>query len=258
MISSAEQIRPLVVENLAISFQGQPIIKQSSFAIVARSVTSIIGASGAGKTTLLRSLNRLLEEEQGFEIRGDRWFSDRHFETSGLSCHALRRRVGIVFQKPTIFPTSVFNNVIFGLRHVMPKKRGAFHGVVEDCLKAAGLWEEVKDRLHSKALKLSLGQQQRLAIARALALEPEVLLMDEPTSALDPQATKRIEDLILRLKSKCAIVVVTHDMEQAARISDQIIALKPSQGGATSEVFANELNIKGRLGDFFLENLPYA
>jgi phosphate transport system ATP-binding protein len=189
-------------------------------AIPERSVTALIGPSGCGKSTFLRTLNRMNEMIDGARLTGQLFLAGREIYGKDVDVVHLRKRVGMVFQKSNPFPKSVFENVAFGPRVAGMRNRGRLAMIVEHCLKQAALWEELKDRLSDSALNLSGGQQQRLCIARALATEPEVLLMDEPASALDPAATTRIEDLIYELKKNYTIVIVTHNMQQAARVSD--------------------------------------
>ena len=184
-------------------------------------VTALIGPSGCGKSTFLRSLNRMNDIIPGTRVEGSVCIDDRNIYDSSVDVVDLRRRVGMVFQKSNPFPKSIFENVAYGLRiNRMVASRAELGGRVEASLKAAALWDEVKDRLQTSALALSGGQQQRLCIARALAVEPDILLMDEPASALDPIATQRIEELIYQLKSTYTIIIVTHNMQQAARVSD--------------------------------------
>jgi phosphate transport system ATP-binding protein len=184
-------------------------------------VTALIGPSGCGKSTFLRSLNRMNDIVPGARVEGTIAIDGTDIYAPAVDVVDLRRRVGMVFQKSNPFPKSVFDNVAYGLRiNRLTRSRDELSGRVESSLKAAALWDEVKDRLHTSALALSGGQQQRLCIARALAIEPEILLMDEPASALDPIATQRIEELIYQLKSRYTIVIVTHNMQQAARVSD--------------------------------------
>lgn len=189
-------------------------------AIPERCVTALIGPSGCGKSTFLRMFNRMNEMIDGTRHQGEVLLADQEIYGRAIESVNLRKRVGMVFQKSNPFPKSVFENVAFGPRVAGIKNRGCLTDIVERCLKQAALWDELKDRLHDSAVNLSGGQQQRLCIARALATEPEVLLMDEPASALDPAATARIEDLIYDLRAKYTIVIVTHNMQQAARISD--------------------------------------
>ena len=184
-------------------------------------VTACIGPSGCGKSTFLRTLNRMNDVIPGTRVEGRVQVAGRDIYGDGVDVVELRRRVGMVFQKSNPFPKSIFDNVAYGLRlNRMVSSRNELHDRVEASLRSAALWEEVKDRLHDSALALSGGQQQRLCIARALAIQPDVLLMDEPASALDPIATQRIEELIYQLKNDYTIVIVTHNMQQAARVSD--------------------------------------
>jgi phosphate transport system ATP-binding protein len=197
-----------VLENITVSFQPNQ-------------VTALIGPSGCGKSTFLRTLNRMNDIVTGTRVEGSVCIDGRDIYASSVDVVDLRRRVGMVFQKSNPFPKSIFDNVAYGLRiNRLVRSREELGGRVEASLKAAALWDEVKDRLHTSALSLSGGQQQRLCIARALAIEPEIVLMDEPASALDPIATQRIEELIYELKSRYTIVIVTHNMQQAARVSD--------------------------------------
>ena len=184
-------------------------------------VTALIGPSGCGKSTFLRTLNRMNDVIPGTRVEGQVSIGGRDIYGADVDVVELRRRVGMVFQKSNPFPKSIFDNVAYGLRiNGMAGNRSHLSHAVEKSLRAAALWDEVKDRLHDSALALSGGQQQRLCIARALAIEPDVVLMDEPASALDPIATQRIEELIYQLKRKYTIVIVTHNMQQAARVSD--------------------------------------
>ena len=185
-------------------------------------VTALIGPSGCGKSTFLRSLNRMNDIIPGARVEGSVLLDGQDIYSSGVDVVALRRRVGMVFQKSNPFPKTIFENVAYGLRiNNLASSRDDLRARVEDSLKAAALFDEVRDRLHTSALALSGGQQQRLCIARALAVEPEIILMDEPASALDPIATQRIEELIYQLKTRYTIVIVTHNMQQAARVSDR-------------------------------------
>jgi phosphate transport system ATP-binding protein len=220
-IPTASAVTALTVRNLSVFFGENHVLKNVSLGIVAKAVTAIIGPSGCGKSTFLRALNRMHELVPEARMTGDiRLFGDDIY-ASGVESVLVRRRVGMVFQKSNPFPTmSIAENVTVGLRLNGARDRRLLAGRTEESLRMAALWDEVKDRLHAPAISLSGGQQQRLCIARALAVQPEVLLMDEPASALDPLATSKIEDLILELKKKYTIVIVTHNMQQAARISD--------------------------------------
>ncbi|HJR58608.1 MAG TPA: phosphate ABC transporter ATP-binding protein PstB [Vicinamibacterales bacterium] len=226
--------------------------------ISAHVVTAFIGPSGCGKSTFLRTLNRMNDIIPGTRVEGSVLIDGRNIYGPGTDVVALRRRVGMVFQKSNPFPKSIFENVAYGLRiNGMAGSRSELQGRVEDSLKAAAIWDEVKDRLHDSALALSGGQQQRLCIARALAIQPDILLMDEPASALDPIATQRIEDLIYRLKERYTIVIVTHNMQQAARVSDYTAFFwlgKLIEYGPTDRIFTNpaekltEDYVTGRFG----------
>jgi phosphate transport system ATP-binding protein len=209
------------VKDLSVFFAGRQVLKNITLEVRARAVTAIIGPSGCGKSTFLRALNRMHELVPEARMTGEiRLFNDDIY-AAGVEPVVVRRRVGMVFQKSNPFPTmSIADNVTVGLRLNGVRERAVLGGRMENALRMAALWDEVKDRLHAPAVSLSGGQQQRLCIARALAVEPEVLLMDEPASALDPLATAKIEDLILELKKNYTIVIVTHNMQQAARISD--------------------------------------
>lgn len=185
-----------------------------------RHITALIGPSGCGKSTFLRCLNRMNDTIPGARLTGQVLLDGEDIYASDMDVVALRRRVGMVFQRPNPFPQSIFDNVAFGPRVLGLDKGGSLAGMVEDSLRGADLWDEVKDDLAQDALSLSLGQQQRLCIARVIAVKPEVILMDEPCSALDPIATLRIEELMRTLQQKYTIVIVTHNMQQAARVSD--------------------------------------
>ncbi|HYG67649.1 MAG TPA: phosphate ABC transporter ATP-binding protein PstB [Anaeromyxobacteraceae bacterium] len=206
---------------LTIRYSGKPAVKSVSLRLPERQVTALIGPSGCGKSTFLRALNRMNELIPGSTWEGEILLDGMSINAGHLDAVELRRRVGMVFQKSNPFPKSIFENVAYGLRVAGSKDRRLVAERVEKSLHGAALWDEVKDRLAESAMGLSGGQQQRLCIARALAVEPEVLLMDEPASALDPIATAKIEDLIHELKARYTIVIVTHNMQQAARVSDQ-------------------------------------
>jgi phosphate transport system ATP-binding protein len=211
---------PVATRNFSLYYGAAHALKNIGFSIHARSVTAIIGPSGCGKSTLLRSFNRMNDLIAGVRTEGEVLIDGRNVLTRDTDVVELRRRVGMVFQRANPFPKSIFANVDFGLRLLGLRDRTEVEARVEQALRQAALWDEVKDRLDRSALALSGGQQQRLCIARCLAVEPEVVLMDEPASALDPSATARIEELILDLKRTYTIVVVTHNMQQAARVSD--------------------------------------
>jgi phosphate transport system ATP-binding protein len=209
------------VQGLSFFYGPRRVLEEISVRIRPNEVTALIGPSGCGKSTFLRTLNRMNDIVPGARVEGAVTIDGQDIYASAVDVVDLRRRVGMVFQRSNPFPKSIFDNVAYGLRiNRLTKSREELGGRVESSLKSAALWDEVKDRLHTSAMSLSGGQQQRLCIARALAVEPEILLMDEPASALDPIATQRIEELIYQLKTRYTIVIVTHNMQQAARVSD--------------------------------------
>jgi phosphate transport system ATP-binding protein len=210
----------LAAAGFSLYYGAHHALKHISFEIPEHSVTAIIGPSGCGKSTLIRSFNRMNDLIPGVRTEGRLEVAGVDVTSPTVDVVDLRRRVGMVFQRPNPFPKSIFDNVAFGLRLLGIRDKAELQARIESSLRRAALWDEVRDRLDRSALALSGGQQQRLCIARSLAVEPEVLLMDEPASALDPTATARIEELILELKGHYTIVVVTHNMQQAARISD--------------------------------------
>ncbi len=216
------QAPKIEVESLNFYYGAKRALEDISIRIDSNVVTAFIGPSGCGKSTFLRALNRMNDIIPGIRVSGVVRIDGQDIYASTTDVVDLRRRVGMVFQKSNPFPKSIFDNVAYGLRiNNLVQGRGELQERVEESLRAAALWDEVADRLHESALALSGGQQQRLCIARALAVRPEILLMDEPASALDPIATQRIEELIYRLKRDYTIVIVTHNMQQAARVSDQ-------------------------------------
>ncbi len=220
-MTAAESSRiAMSVRDLAVYYGPKRALGPVSMDIEEKHVTALIGPSGCGKSTFLRSLNRMNEMVVGCRVEGDVRLAGEPIYGPGVDAVAVRRRVGMVFQKSNPFPKSIFENVAYGLRIGGMRDRGEIAGRVERALGQAALWHEVKDRLNESALGLSGGQQQRLCIARALAVEPEVLLMDEPASALDPIATAHIEELIHELAHNYTVVIVTHNMQQAARVSD--------------------------------------
>ena len=221
--SSREAARPIKisVRHLDFYYGQQQALYDISIDIQQRVVTAFIGPSGCGKSTFIRTLNRMNDVIPGTHVKGQVMIDGHDIYAPGTDVVSLRRRVGMVFQKSNPFPKSIFDNVAYGLKiNRMTQNYSELEGCVEQALKDAALWNEVKDRLKTSALSLSGGQQQRLCIARALAIRPEVLLMDEPASALDPIATSKIEELIFDLKAQYTIVIVTHNMQQAARVSD--------------------------------------
>ncbi|WP_306592061.1 phosphate ABC transporter ATP-binding protein PstB [Geothrix sp. 21YS21S-4] len=210
----------LSVRDMAFSYGEKRVLDGLSLDIHAERVTAIIGPSGCGKSTFLKCFNRIHEVSTAVKVTGRMMIDAVDIYRGGIDEVDLRRRVGMVFQKPNPFPKSIYDNVAFGPRLFGVNDRASLDGLVEDALRKAALWDEVKDRLKESATGMSGGQQQRLCIARALAVSPEVLLMDEPCSALDPIATAKIEELIIELKTSLTIVIVTHNMQQAARVSD--------------------------------------
>jgi len=217
---SGEGEAHVTASGFSVFYRTREAVRRVNLAIPARKVTAIIGPSGCGKSTFLRAINRMNDLVPGCRVQGKLVFDNEDIYGPRIDVVALRRRVGMVFQKPNPFPKSVFDNVAYGPRLCGKTGRSELEEVVERSLKAAALFDEVKDRLDQNAIGLSGGQQQRLCIARALAVDPEILLMDEPTSALDPRATSRIEDLISELRGRYTIIIVTHNMQQAARVSD--------------------------------------
>lgn len=249
---------PLIeVTNLSLFYGSSRALKDITLAMRERVVTAFIGPSGCGKSTLLRCFNRMNDLIDGVRIDGNIRIGGQDIYAPDVDAIELRKRVGMVFQKSNPFPKSIFDNVAYGLRLQGRKSRSELDVVVEKSLRGAALWDEVKDRLHESALGLSGGQQQRLCIARAIAVEPEIILMDEPASALDPIATARIEELILELKKEFTIVIVTHNMQQAARMSDDTAFFylgELIEFGPTQKIFTNPIQkrtedyVTGRFG----------
>ena len=211
----------MTVQGLDLWYGDHQALHDISLNIPEKSITALIGPSGCGKSTFLKTLNRMNDLIPGVKITGDVRYRDQDIFAPGTDVNELRREIGMVFQKPNPFPMSIYDNIAYGPRTHGIKNRARLDEIVEKSLRGAAIWDEVKDRLKKNALGLSGGQQQRLCIARALAVEPEVLLMDEPTSALDPISTSKIEELAMELKEKYTIVIVTHNMQQAVRISDR-------------------------------------
>lgn len=212
----------LSIRGLNVWAGGRQILRNVHLDIPPKGVFGIIGPSGAGKSTLLKCINRLVELVPELRVTGDVLFHNHSIYGRGRSTDDLRTRIGMLFQQPVVFPGSVYHNVIFGVRRLGVVRRSQWPEVAERALREAALWEEVKDRLRQPASRLSVGQQQRLCLARTLASQPEVILMDEPTSALDPKSTHRIEELLVALKQRHTIVMVTHNVLQARRVADWI------------------------------------
>jgi phosphate transport system ATP-binding protein len=257
--STAAKAAPTLieVERLSLFYGASKALKDISLDIGEKVVTAFIGPSGCGKSTLLRCFNRMNDLIDNVHITGSIRIASHPITGPEVDVIELRKRVGMVFQKSNPFPKSIYENVAYGLRLQGVSSRSELDGIVEESLRQAALWEEVKDRLHTNGLGLSGGQQQRLCIARAIAIKPEILLMDEPASALDPLATARIEELILELKKEFTIVIVTHNMQQAARVSDFTAFFylgELIEVGPTSKVFTNpakkqtEDYVTGRFG----------
>jgi phosphate transport system ATP-binding protein len=244
-------------ENVNFWYGTNHVLHDVSMAIPEQSVAALIGPSGCGKTTLLRLLNRMSDLVDNARHTGAILLDGQRIDSPSLNAVDLRRRVGMVFQKSNAFPRTIYENVVFGPRLAGIRERDRLDYLVERCLKQSALWSEVKDRLGDSALELSGGQQQRLCIARSLATDPEVLLMDEPASALDPKSTQAIEDLIASLKRDYTIVIVTHNMQQAARVADATAFFYEGrliEYGSTEQIFRNpkekatEDYISGRFG----------
>ncbi len=244
-------------KDLSLWYGDNQALKNISVDIPEKSITALIGPSGCGKSTFLKTLNRMNDLIPIVKITGEVFYDDQNIYDKSVDVNELRREVGMVFQKPNPFPMSIYDNVAYGPRTHGITNKAKLDEIVEKALRDAAIWDEVKDRLRKSALGLSGGQQQRLCIARALAVEPKVLLMDEPTSALDPISTSRIENLILELKEKYTIIIVTHNMQQAVRISDYTAFFLLGdliEFGETEKMFSNpqdkrtEDYITGRFG----------
>ena len=248
---------PISVKDLCLWYGSAQALKNISISIPEKSITALIGPSGCGKSTFLKTLDRMNDLIPGVKITGQVEYGGQDIFAPSVDVNELRRRIGMVFQKPNPCPMSIYDNVAYGPRTHGVTARSELDGIVERSLRDAAIWDEVKDRLKKSALGLSGGQQQRLCIARALAVEPEVLLMDEPTSALDPISTSKIEELAIQLKERYTIIIVTHNMQQAVRISDNtafFLLGELIEFGKTEEMFAQpkdkrtEDYITGRFG----------
>ena len=244
-------------KNLDLFYGDHHALKGITMDIPEKQITALIGPSGCGKSTFMKTINRMNDLVPGVTIKGQMLYRDQDIYAPDVDVTWLRKRIGMVFQKPNPFPMSIYDNIAYGPRTHGIRNRVKLDELVEESLRSAAIWDEVKDRLKKSALGLSGGQQQRLCIARALAVEPEVLLMDEPTSALDPISTSKIEDLAMELKSNYTIVIVTHNMQQAARISDKtafFLLGELVEFGPTEQVFSmpkdkrTEDYITGRFG----------
>ena len=247
----------MTVQGLDLWYGDHQALHDICMSIPEKSITALIGPSGCGKSTFLKTLNRMNDLIPGVKIAGDVRYRDQDIFAPGTDVNELRREIGMVFQKPNPFPMSIYDNIAYGPRTHGIKNRARLDEIVEKSLRGAAIWDEVKDRLNKSALGMSGGQQQRLCIARALAVEPEVLLMDEPTSALDPISTSKVEELATELKENYTIVMVTHNMQQAARISDKtafFLLGELVEMGPTERVFATPVDkrtedyISGRFG----------
>ena len=245
------------VQDLCLWYGEHQALKNVSIEIPEKSITALIGPSGCGKSTFLKTLNRMNDLIPGVKITGSVEYKDENIFDPAMDVNELRRQVGMVFQKPNPFPMSIYDNIAYGPRTHGIRSKAKLDDIVERSLRGAAIWDEVKDRLKKNALGLSGGQQQRLCIARALAVEPDVLLMDEPTSALDPISTSKIEDLAMQLKEKYTIVIVTHNMQQAVRISDStafFLLGELVEYGDSEQLFSNPCDrrtedyITGRFG----------
>ena len=247
----------ITVKDLCLWYGSHKALKDININIPDQSITALIGPSGCGKSTFLKTLNRMNDLIPDIKITGDVRYQGKDIFGADVDVSQLRREIGMVFQKPNPFPMSIYDNIAYGPRTHGIKAKAQLDEIVERSLRDAAIWDEVKDRLKKNALGLSGGQQQRLCIARALAVEPEVLLMDEPTSALDPISTSRIEELALELKERYTIVIVTHNMQQAVRISDQtafFLLGELVECGSTEQLFSQPTDkrtedyITGRFG----------
>ena len=247
----------MTVDDLCLWYGQTQALKNVNITIPEKSITALIGPSGCGKSTFLKTLDRMNDLVPGVRITGEVRYQGQDIFASSVDVNQLRKEIGMVFQKPNPFPMSIYDNIAYGPRTHGVRNKVKLDDIVEQSLRGAAIWDEVKDRLKKSALGLSGGQQQRLCIARALAVEPQVLLMDEPTSALDPISTSKIEELAMELKERYTIIIVTHNMQQAARISDQtafFLLGELVEYGETEQIFAQprdkrtEDYITGRFG----------
>ncbi len=247
----------MTVKELCLWYGNHQALKNINIDIPEKSITALIGPSGCGKSTFLKTLNRMNDLIPGVRLEGEARYKGQDIFDPSMDVNELRREIGMVFQKPNPFPMSIYDNIAYGPRTHGMRSRARLDDIVERSLRDAAIWDEVKDRLKKNALGLSGGQQQRLCIARALAVQPEVLLMDEPTSALDPISTSKIEELAMELKEKYTIVIVTHNMQQAVRISDRtafFLLGELVEADSTEKIFSNpedkrtEDYITGRFG----------
>lgn len=230
------------IQNLTVLYEGKTAIKDITLTIPARRITAIIGPSGCGKTTLLRSINRLVDCTDGVKVSGQIWVDGSNILDPYIDVISLRRKIGLISQKPSPLPMSIYDNVVYGPRIHGLKTRRALDVIAKECLLTVGLWDEVKERLQTSASKLSIGQQQRLCLARSLAIKPEVLLCDEPTSALDPASSNNIERMLFELKKHYSIVLVTHAIQQARRLADYVAFIYMGQlveQGTPDDIFKN-------------------
>ncbi len=230
------------IKRLSVTYEEHSALKDVSVDIPDRQITAIIGPSGCGKTTLLRSINRLIDLTDGVRISGEVWMDGHDMMDPAVDVTSLRKRIGLISQKPSPLPMSIYDNVAYGPRIHGTRDRKALDGVVRDSLQISGLWDEVKDRLRSPAVKLSLGQQQRLCLARSLAVGPEILLCDEATSSLDPISAQKVERTLVELKKDHTIVMVTHILRQAKRLADYVVFMylgELVEHGPSSEIFGN-------------------
>jgi phosphate transport system ATP-binding protein len=233
------------IEDLNVAIGDHRILKHINLTLPRNSITCIIGPSGCGKSTLLKSINRLLDDREGIRIEGKITIDGEDIYGKGTELTHIRKKMGLLSQRPMLLPMSIYDNIAFGCRIHQSATKSELDGIVEENLRAAGLWDEVKDRLHTPASGLSIGQQQRLCLARGLAVQPQFILGDESTSALDPISSKHIEDLFVSLKSRYGIVLVTHTLRQALRIADRVVFIylgEIIEEGTADEVFNHPKN----------------